>query len=531
MLYSNDLAIRFQKNLVVQAIWFVSRKYEFPCCFRFKSMSEEEKASTYFIGVNLDDVNAYAIAVSDEGQTLAESTCKFDLSKHHPPKDLFEQPCESWWQACCYALGHLTSQLRDKNYAPDQLLGISVSSPPGTIAVLNRSGASVYPAIMANDARAEEQATRLNFIGQEHVRKIGCQFRPTDAIAKIVWFKENEPDLYENAVFAHQADYITGKLKGRIDVTDLSIASTTGCDPVDNCWPDWLDYDMHLSVRERLPNIGQTGQCTGYVTADVAKITGLPSGLPVILGCNSQTAAFLSSGAKKPGDFFTTFDETMQIDGITRRLIRYPHNIVKMNRLPNMQWFFSTRTNTGTEWINVWFNEQFARENIGQIDRLQPTKYLAYPNVRRGEVFPFNSNSAEGFISPATDNRLVQFAACIQGTALVERMIYQKIDEMTDNSDMGTIYTIGPWCKSDIWMQCRADVTGRIIHRLPYTRGADFGTAVVAAMGTKYRSLEEASDAMVHIEKTFFPNPERMSSFKERYVEFLTTMEEQGYLM
>ena len=491
----------------------------------------EEKQQIY-IGVNLDDTRVYTTAVSDEGQTIAESICPFELSKQPSSKDYIEQPCEIWWHATCLALGHLTCQLHNSGLEADQLKGISVSSQPGSIVILDRGGESLYPAIMGEDARAVEQAARLNLIGQDHIRKVGYLFRPTDAIAKIVWFKEKEPDLYENAMFAHQADYIVGKLKGKIDVTDPTLALTTGCDPCDSCWPDWLDYDMHLSVRERLPRIGQTGQIVGYLTPEASKITGLPAGLPVLLGCNSQTATFLSSGAKKPGDFFTIFGETMQIDGITQQILYYSHNIVKMNRLPDKQWFFSTRTNTGTEWINTWFNEQFARENIGQVDQLLPTQYLAFPNVRRGEIFPFNSNSAEGFISPATDNRLLQFAACIQGTAFIERMIYRKIDEMAENmdtTDLGAVYSFGPWCQSDLWMQCRADITERIVHRLPKTHGADFGTAIVVAMGTKYHSLEDASNAMVHIEKSFYPNPERVMAFKDRYKDFLVTMEEQGY--
>ena len=489
------------------------------------------KDTRLFIGVTLDDANVYAIAVSGDGQTAAEASCQLDLTKNHPPKDCLEQPCECWWQATIHALGHLTSQLRNLGHASEQMMGISVSSPPGSIAIVSRAGESLYPAIMANDARAEEQARRLNLIGQGHVRKTGCSFRPTDALAKIVWFKEKEPDLYENAMFAHQADYVVGKLKGRIDITDPTLALTSGCDPCDNCWPDWLDYEMHLSVRERLPRIGQTGNQVGSVTSEAARLTGLPAGLPVLLGCNSQTAAFLSSGAKKPGDFFTVFDDTMQIDGISRCMLSYPQNAIKMNRLPDMQWFFSTRTNTGTEWINVWFNEQFAKDSIGQVDQLLPTKYLAFPNVRRGEVFPFSSNAAEGFISPATDNRLAQCAACIQGTAFVERMIYQKINNLAENSELGNVYTIGPWCQSDMWMQCRADVTERVVHRLPETHGADFGSAMVAAMGTQFHSLEETSNAMVHLEQSFHPNSKRSAIFKEHYANFLATMEEQGYLM
>ena len=490
----------------------------------------DKNENSIFIGINLDETVVYVIATTEDGATVAESSSHFDLSKHHSPKGCVEQSVESWWQSTCHALGAVTTQLCDLGYPTNAIRGISVSSPPGTFAIINRNGEALYPAIMAQDARAEEQAARLNCIGQEHVRKVGYAFRPTDTISKIVWFKENEPDLYENAFFAHQADYILGRLKGRIDTTDPTLAVTTGFDPSDNYWPDWLDYDMHLSVRERLPRIGQSGQIVGTVSREAAQFTGLPAGLPVILGCSSQTAAFLASGAKIVGDFFTIFGETMQIDGISNSYINYPNQIVKMNRLPNREWFFSTRTNTGTEWIDKWFSKSFADENIEQIDQLLPTKYLAFPNVRRGEIFPFNSNSAEGFISPATDNRQVQFAACIQGTALVERMIYQMIDNITDNLKPGCVYTIGPWCRSDIWMQCRADTTERIVHRLAHARGADFGTALVAAMGTKYSSLEEASNAMVHIEKSFYPNPERTSGFKECYTHFLTTMEEQGYL-
>ncbi|MDR1384819.1 MAG: hypothetical protein LBJ67_13375 [Planctomycetaceae bacterium] len=497
-------------------------------------MSEKQ----YFIGVNLTETHAFAVVVSELGETVTQSTSAFETPKNHTAKtidkgeagNICEQSCESWWRAVCNALGHISTQIRGK-IDPKNLVGISVSSEPGHIAVVDRSGNSLYPAMMAVDSRAEDQTIRLNGMGQEHVKKVGYPFRPTDALAKIVWIKENEPDIYENAIFVHQADYILGKLKGKMDVTNSSIAITTGCDPEEDCWPDWLDYDMHLSVRERLPQLAKTGQLVGYVTPIVSQNTGLPVGLPVVLGCSSQTASFLASGARNMGDFFTTFGDVMQIDGISQNIIQYSRNIVKMNRLPEHEWFFSTQTNTGTEWINVWFNEQVAKENIGTVERLLPSRYLAYPNVRRGEIFPFNSNSAEGFISPATDNRPVQFAACIQGTALMERLIYQTIDDLTDNSSPGNIYTIGRWCESDVWMQCRSDITGRVLHRLMHSHGAGFGTAFAAAIGTKFGSLQKASDAMVHIERSFYPNPEKSAAYRECYENFLATMEEQGYLL
>jgi len=494
-------------------------------------MSEQTEHGGFLIGVNLEKDRVTAMVVSESGEVTAKTSCAYDLPKSSLPKGREEQDPEIWWNASCYAIGHVVSQLRNKNISPKQLLGISVASLPGSIAVIDRGNNTLMPAIMADDNRALEQAVRLSMIGNEHCKKVGGTFKADHALAKIVWIKENFPDIYENAIFVHQSDYVLGLLKGGINVTDASVARLTGYDPIENCWPDWLDYDMHLSIRERLPRLGTLGEKVGVVTSAAAKATGLPDGLPVVLGGSSPMAEFIASGAKQAGDFFTKFDESLQISGISTKMFHYPHGIVKINRLPKNEWFFSTATNTGTEWIYVWFNEQLAQEYINQVESLLPSRYIAYPNVRKGEIFPFCSNSAEGFISPATDNRPAQFASCLQGTALVERLAYQFLDKSGENNNIGQIYTFGPWCKSDIWMQCRADVTERIVHRLASSHDPAFGAAMIAAMGIISPSLLQVSESMVHIDRSFYPNPEKMSLYKEYYALFQKTMQEQGYIV
>ena len=493
-------------------------------------MSMPGEKTEYYIGVDLGATDVAAIAISQSGEVAFESRCAYNKQNIAPNKERLEQAPEEWWSCTCYALGHLISQLRNDGITTSQLQGVSVSGPSNDIAVIDHNGNVIHPAIMGDDHRALDQVIKLNSIGFEHVRKLGAPFRPEDAIAKIVWIKDNLPEIYENGIFVHKSDYVLGMLKGSVNITDASVAITTGYDLIDNCWPDWLDYDMHLSVRERLLPLGELGQVVGAVTSGVSKATGLPTGLPVVLGCSSQTASFVASGARQNGDFFTAFEEGMSVSGISRQMLRYPHNIMKMNRLPGHEWFFSTRTNTGTEWINVWFSEQQAKEYLASIESMLPSKYLSYPNVRRGETFPFTTNSAEGFISPATDNRPVQFAACVQGTAMLERLIYQTVDQLGDNQTPGQIYTIGPWCHSDVWMQCRSDICERVIHRLANSQGPAFGTAMIAAIGTKYGTIQRASDAMVRIEKMFFPNPTKMGAYKECFTNFVATIEEQGYL-
>ena len=93
----------------------------------------------------------------------------------------------------------------------------------------------------------------------------------------------------------------------------------------------------------------------------------------------------------------------------------------------------------------------------------------------------------------------------------------------------GDIYTGGEWGASDVWMQCRADVTGRVNRRMKGLSSAVFGTAMIAALGTVFGSIEEVADAMLTVDATFFPDPGKHTQYSELYARFCGLMEEQGY--
>jgi len=494
-------------------------------------MSQATTQSAVFIGVNLTSDRVNIVAVTEQGSILAESSALFVQKSTGTSnvKSFLEEDPEIWWDATRMALGHLVGQLQ-KMTTPSQLKAISISGDPGALVIVNRQGQPIMPAILADDARAFDFVKSLNFYGREHCKKLGFLFRAEDPLAKIAWLKDNNPKLYEDARFVHQADFIVGCLKGLPDVTEFSFAARTGCDLIDGCWPDWIDYDMYLSVRDRLPLLMHLGETVGTVSAKASTATGLPKGMTIVLGTTSVTAAFLASGARKEGDLHTILAKQLSISGISTTMIRSSQDQIRLNKLPKQKWAFSVNSRTGTEWITTWFPEgTFAELEPTSGDKL-PSNYLAYPNVSREETFPFVSSSAEGFITPATEDRAVQFASCLQGTALFERYCYQKLDRLAGTSKSpGDIYTGGEWSACDVWMQCRADVIGRINRRMRGRSSAAFGTAMIAAMGSVFRSLEDVADAMLAIDATFFPNPEKHGQYTELYARFCNLMEEQGY--
>ena len=497
----------------------------------FIIMSQETPPSAVFIGVNLTPDRVDAVAASERGAVLAESSAPIipKGTGGSAKGGFLEEDAEIWWDATRMALGHLVSLLQ-KSTPLNLLKAISVSGEPGDLVIVNRQGNPVRPAILAADSRAFDYVQSLNNYGREHCTKLGFVFRAEDPLAKIAWLKDHEPKLYEDACFVHQADFIVGRLKGLPDVTEFSFAARTGCDLVDACWPDWIDYDMYLSARDRLPLLMNLGEKIGTVSNKASAATGLPSGMEIVMGTSSVTAAFLASGARKEGDLHSILAKQLSITGISSAMVRSPQDQIRVGKLPNRKWMFSVNSQTGTGWITAWFPEgTFAELEPTSADKL-PSKYLAYPNVAKEETFPFISSSAGGFITPAMEDRKIQFVSCLQGTALFERYCYQRLDRLAGTTDVhGDIYTGGDWSNSDVWMQCRADVTGRLTRRMRGRSGAAFGTAMIAALGSAFRSLEDVADAMLAIDATFFPNPEKHTQYTELYAKFCDLMNEQGY--
>ena len=498
----------------------------------FPFMSQATPLSAIFIGVNLTTDRVSSVAVSEQGMILAESSTPYTRSStgtSSKKNNFLEEDPETWWNATRMSLGHIVGQLQ-KVTTPAQLKAVSVSCDPGALVIVNRQGNPLMPAILADDTRAYDYVKSLNMYGREHCSKLGIQFRVEDPLAKIAWLKDNNPKLYEDALFVHQADFIVGRLKGLPDVTEFSFATRTGCDLIDECWPDWLDYDMYLSVRDRLPLLMHLGEKVGAVSAKASAATGLPSGMTIVMGTTSVTAAFLASGARKEGDLHTVLARHIAISGISATMIRSLQDQIRVNKLPNRKWSFSVSSQTGTEWVTTWFPEGTFAELEPMSAAKLPNNYLAYPNVLREETFPFSSNSAEGFITPATEDRAVQFASCLQGTALFERLCYQKLNRLAGTQESpGDIYTGGQYSTSDVWMQCRADVAGRINRRMRGQSSAAFGTAMIAALGSEFHSLEDVADAMLAVDATFFPNPEKHLQYSELYDRFCDLMTEQGY--
>ena len=416
--------------------------------------------------------------------------------------------------------------LRGAGVPGEALRGVAVDGTSGTLVCVDSHGEPVRPGLMYNDGRATAEADALNDLATDFHDKLGYRFAASYALAKLLWVRDHEPEAWaQTAVCLHQADFAAGRLTGHFDVSDYSNALKMGYDLVDEVWPAWLD-DLD-GVRERLPGIVAPGEGTGAVTAAAAEATGLPAGLPVVASATDGTAGCLASGVRRPGDYNTTLGTTLTFKGVSQSLCRHPDGLIYSHKLPGGLWLPGAASNTGGEWMAAMFLGADLAAMDAAAEPLLPCAAVAYPLARRGERFPFKSDDAVGFCEPEPASNAERYAAHLQGTALVERLGYEVLDGVAGTAG-GEVYGTGGGSRSDVWMQCRADVTGRTFHR-PACPESAFGSAVLAAAGTHFGDVWAAVEAMVRVKVSFEPRPERRQGYDEAYGRLVEMLRDKGY--
>jgi len=482
--------------------------------------------SSLFIGIDVGTGGVRALAVTDTGAVVARASAPFDRAVLAPQQGRHEQPPQAWWDAVCRATRLLVDDLKSCGGKPQQLAAVAVDGTSGTVVALDAGGTALRPAIMYNDPRAADEAEQLNAVAGDFCGKLGYRFQSSFALAKIAWLGNHEPAAFEKATcFVHQADYVMGRLTGEPGISDYSNALKTGYDLVDECWPAWINGLP--GVAERLPQVVPPGTRVGATTTRAAGATGLPSGLTVVTGASDGTAACLASGLRRPGDYNTTLGTTLVFKGISRQVCRDADGLIYCHKLPGGLWLPGAASNTGGQWTDALFAGSDLAAMDAAAEAKLPGTCAAYPLVRTGERFPFRSRTARGFFLPEPDDPVDRYAACLAGVAFVERLAYDVLDEVTGSSG-GEVFSTGGGSRSKVWMQCRADATGRVFHR-PACGESAFGAAVLAAAGCVYDGLHEAMEKMVHVQKTFTPSAGRAEGYERLFRRFACELKRRGY--
>ncbi len=183
-----------------------------------------------------------------------------------------------------------------------RVLAVSVSTAMHGLIALDADLRPLTPLVTWADARATEQARRLHASGYaaELHRVSGTPVHPMTPLAKLLWFREHQPDVWARARhWVGLKDYALWRLTGTL-ATELSSASGTGL--LAMAARDWNPDALRLTgvAPEQLPPVLPTTAVL-EISPTVAADTGLPPGTPVVAGAADGPLGNLGTAATAPG--------------------------------------------------------------------------------------------------------------------------------------------------------------------------------------------------------------------------------------
>ena len=405
---------------------------------------EPELGSDLYIGIDIGTSGCRAAAISNSDTVVASTRASF-------PPSLVEGKCvtqqpRDWWHSLERALAELLKQVD-----ADKVAAIAVDGTSSTVLLTDADGAPLTPGYMYNDSRARREAEE---IAAHCPANSGAQ-GANSGLAKFMWMLRHELDKNARHLLS-QADWIAGRLCGVYGNTDWNNALKLGFDAVERRWPDWIN---RLAIRhELLPEVRGPGETMGIVLPAVAEHFGLPRTTLVKFGTTDSVAAFMASGANRPGQAVTSLGSTLALKLLAAKPVFSAEHGVYSHRLGNL-FLAGGASNSGGAVLLQHFNLEEMRRMTPMLQPETPVGLDYYPLPGTGERFPINDPDLPCRIEPRPGNPVRFFQALLEGIAGIELRGYQLLQQLGAGYP-DQVFTSGGGATNPGWSKIRQNLLG-----------------------------------------------------------------------
>jgi len=495
-----------------------------------------------FLGIDTGTTGCKSGIFSETGELLAFSYQEYD---HAFPKPGWAEldPIEVWEK--------VKQTIKSVMRAPgiDTVKALAVTSMGEAMVPVNKNREILGPSILIYDNRGEAYTESLkNSLSNDYLYpKTGNTFGGHFSMTKLMWIKENQPNLYGQAdYFLPWTSFISFML-GAEPIVDFSLANRTLLFDINKeSWSDELLSIAELD-RDKLPETQPAGTVIGKVSTTIAQKLELPAGIPIVLGSHDQCTNAIGCGVIDQGQAMLsmgTFICLMPVyDMKHQSQLAVPLGInTEHHAVPDH--FVSFIYNQGGSVVK-WFRDTFADaehqcfEDEGRdiYSKLfseipdSPGKLMMLPyftSTGLPDFSPHTSGVMTGLRLETTRGEILQ--------GIVESIMF---DLKTTVEPLGEIYpelnniiAVGGGSKSEKWVQICADILGSPIHRPRVSEAGVLGAAIIAGVGFGgFQSYTQATSDMVKIADTFYPDPLQQSVYQKKFETYGELREKlQGFL-
>ncbi|MFQ6131226.1 MAG: xylulokinase [Armatimonadota bacterium] len=486
------------------------------------------------VGIDVGTTGAKTILINTDGEVLASATVEYPL---YTPKPLWaEQDPRDWWEATVESIQIV---LRDSGIAPQDVKGVGLSGQMHGSVFLDEKDEVIRPAILWCDQRTADQCDWITEqVGEEllHEETLNPVLTGFQA-PKIIWLRQNEAENYGKLrKVLLPKDYVRLLLTGEY-ATEVSDASGTSLLNVkERRWSDAVLEKIELP-KEWLPEVYESPEISGKLTARAAELTGLPEGTPVAGGGGDQAAGGVGNGIVGPGIISSTtgtsgvvfayLDEPLVDSEL--RTHTFCHAVpgkwhtmgVMLSAGGSLRWARDTLCDSERSVAELMDRDPYEIMTAEAEQAPVGCEGLVFLPYLSGERTPYPNPNARGVFFGLTlrCDRAYLIRSILEGVAFGLRDSFRIIEGM--GAEIKEVRASGGGARSALWRQIQADVTGHAHVRIMPDEGGALGVALLAGVGTGiWSTVPQACEAVIKVVETTEPiaeNVERYNSFYPIY--------------
>jgi xylulokinase len=468
-----------------------------------------------------------ATLYSLDGKLVANRTCSY-------PTNFFngnwaEQNPEDWWKAVCDSSKALLAKVNPADIAVVALSGQMMGCTP-----VDRAGNALRPSILYCDQRASKQAGHI--LSQIDLKSfygiIGHRVSPSYSIEKLMWIRDNEPDIYRRTHKTLCAkDYVNLRLTGQL-ATDYSDASGTNAFDLNTF--KWSPKVIDIAGVDggMFPEAKDSTAILGTITSQAARETGLKEGTPVAVGGGDGSCAGVGVGCIKPGTAYNYLGSSSWV-ALTVEKPVVDEQMRTMNWAHCVKGYLhpSGTMQTAGSSFN-WLKQQLcaaecaaAKASGTSAFQLIDATIAATPAGANGVLFlPYmlgertpwwNPNARGAFIGlNLASRREDMLRAVMEGITLNLGII---VDIFRAHVPIETVTVIGGGAKSATWRQMMADVYGCRIESLNFLEEAtSMGAAVIGGVAAGLFKDFDVIHQFIKVDHVATPAPENREKYRRQ---------------
>lgn len=476
----------------------------------------------FFLGIDTSTTSSKALLIDEQGEVVTVASSPHTVQM---PRPLWsEQNPEEWWTAVSTSI---RSVLAQADIEGEEIAAVGLTGQMHGLVLLDGAGNVLRPAILWNDQRTQSQCDEIHRrIGKERFIQITGNVALTGFTApKILWVKENEPEIYAQARHVLlPKDYIRYRLTGLHAMDKADGAGTVLFDLKQRDWsPELLDA-LDIS-RAWMPPTFEGPAFTGRITAEAAAITGLKAGTPVAAGGGDQAAQAVGVGAVEPGVVALTVGTSGVVFATTPEALIEPEGRLHAfcHAVPGMWHFMGVMLSAAGSL--QWYRDALAPkmdfdELLAEAAAVPPgSEGLLFLPYLTGERTPHPDPLARGAFVGLT----VRHGRPHMTRAVLEGVAFGLKDSFTliQNAGLGAITQVrasGGGVKSELWRQILASALGAELVTINTAEGAAYGAALLAGVGAgAWGDVVSACRGAVKVTGSTQPEPVQVEAYQQGY--------------